>query len=91
MGNGILIMEGDGMIGDSRMPAHLNRSTCAPGLSPSCSITVPSLMPLSYLENGLVAFSDWAPEEIGRTFFSLDELARQVRARIIVKRLRIGV
>ena len=48
-------------------------------------------MPLSYLECGLVAFSEWAPDETGWTFFSLDELARQVRARIIVKRLRIGV
>ena len=48
-------------------------------------------MPLSYLESGLVAFSEWSPDEIARTFFSLDELARQVRARIIVKRLRIGV
>ena len=41
-------------------------------------------------ESGLEPFDEWAPEEIGRTFFSLDELARQVRARIIVKRLRIG-
>jgi hypothetical protein len=49
-------------------------------------------MPLSYLERGLFpAEALAAPEEIGRTFFSLDELARQVRARIIVKRLRIGV
>ena len=48
-------------------------------------------MPLSYLESGLVAFSEWAPDEIGRTFYSLDELARQVRARIIVKGLRMGV
>jgi hypothetical protein len=49
-------------------------------------------MPLSYLERGLFPAEELAaPEEIGRTFFSLDELARQVRARIIVKRLRIGV
>jgi len=49
-------------------------------------------MPLSYLESGLFPAEELAaPEEIGRTFFSLDELARQVRARILVHRLRIGV
>lgn len=49
-------------------------------------------MPLSYLESGLFPASELAhPEEIGRTFYSLDELARQVRARIIIKGLRIGV
>ena len=49
-------------------------------------------MPLSYLEDGLFPPEELAnPEEIGRTFFSLDELARQVRARIIVHKLRLGV
>jgi hypothetical protein len=49
-------------------------------------------MPLSYLESGLFPAEELAPpEEIGRTFFSLDELARQVRARIIVHHLRLGV
>ncbi|MFZ9935680.1 MAG: hypothetical protein ACO3JG_01330 [Luteolibacter sp.] len=49
-------------------------------------------IPLSYLEEGIFPAEELAnPEEIGRTFFSLDELARQVRARIIVHKLRLGV
>jgi hypothetical protein len=32
-----------------------------------------------------------APDVNSRTFYSLDELARQVRAEIIIKGLRIGV
>jgi hypothetical protein len=49
-------------------------------------------MPLYYLERGYFPAKELAsPEEIGRTFFSLDELARQVRARIIVHKLRLGV
>lgn len=47
-------------------------------------------LPLWYLESGLFPAGELAaPEEIGRTFFSLDELARQVRARILVHGLRL--
>ena len=49
-------------------------------------------MPLSYLERGFLPAEELAaPGKIGRTFFSLNELARQVRARIIVHQLRLGV
>lgn len=49
-------------------------------------------MPLSYIERGYLQAEELAaPDVIGRTFYSLDELARQVRAQVIVKRLRIGV
>jgi hypothetical protein len=49
-------------------------------------------MPLSYIERGYLSVEELAaPEVSSRTFYSLDELARQVRAQIILKRLRIGV
>ena len=49
-------------------------------------------MPLSYIERGYLPAEELAaPDVNSRTFYSLDELARQVRAQIIVKRLRIEV
>jgi hypothetical protein len=49
-------------------------------------------MPLSYLERGFLPAEELAaPGKIGRIFFSLDELARQVRARIIIHQLRLDV
>ena len=49
-------------------------------------------MPLSYIERGFLSVEELAaPDVNSRTFYSLDELARQVRAQIILKRLRIGV
>jgi hypothetical protein len=44
------------------------------------------------IERGYLSVEELAaPEVSSRTFYSLDELARQVRAQIILKRLRIGV
>jgi hypothetical protein len=49
-------------------------------------------VPLSYIERGYLSVEELAaPDVNSRTFYSLDELARQVRAQIILKRLRIGV
>jgi len=49
-------------------------------------------MPLSYIERGYLSAEELAaPDVNSRTFYSLDELARQVRAEIIIKGLRIGV
>jgi hypothetical protein len=49
-------------------------------------------MPLSYLESGYIdpaALSD--PVNTNQIYYSLNELASQVRARILIRRLPIGV
>jgi hypothetical protein len=47
-------------------------------------------MPLSYIERGyILAEQVTDPEDAGRIFYSLNELARQVRAQILIRKLRI--
>ena len=47
-------------------------------------------MPLCYLEKGYYPAEEFvASDDIGRIFFSLDELASQVRARILIDQLPI--
>ncbi len=86
----------------SLLDGSLNTETCH-GCGESVTLQEPVLvnmvahgiegmifMPLSYLEQEYFPVEELAARDlIDRTFFSLDELARQVRARILIHQLHL--